>query len=172
MFGFEDFGEGVEQAGGDHLWRRQEIHHDAWIYRNSNGLTAMNIRMPSGDLTYSCKLWVQTNSQKHEEEQNGPQRGNRKLRQSIWICNECQAKSCTKTKKQNIGGVPHFYLLVPTWCVCLTFLHHFSNRHFVDVSHVTQNWKYGKACQHTRTLETMKTQVDQWEKHINYLNFL
>lgn len=41
------------------------------------------------DLTYACKLRVKTNSEKHEEEQNRPQRGHRKLGKSIWVSNEC-----------------------------------------------------------------------------------
>lgn len=64
----------------------------------------LNSKCQLKDLTYSCKLRVQANGQKHEEEQNRPQWRNRKLGQSIWISNECQAKSCTKTKKSKIRG--------------------------------------------------------------------
>lgn len=37
------------------------------------------------------------------------------------------------------GGLQKCILIVPTLCVCLTFLHHFSNWHFVNVRHVTQD---------------------------------
>lgn len=109
MFGSEEFREGILQAGGDHLWQHKERFQDAWTYRNSNGL---NFTWEWTDLTYSCKLGVQPNSQKHEEEQSGPQRGNRKLRQSVWICNECQAKSCTKTEKHYITWRPSKCFLI------------------------------------------------------------
>lgn len=32
------------------------------------------------------------------------------------------------------------------YMACLTFLHHLSHRHLVDIGHVTQYGKYGKAC--------------------------
>lgn len=35
--------------------------------------------------------------------------------------------------------------------VSLTVLHYFSNRHIVDIRHVTQDRKYGKTCEHTGT---------------------
>lgn len=32
------------------------------------------------------------------------------------------------------------------YMVCLTFLHHLSHRHSIDIGHVTQYGKYSKAC--------------------------
>lgn len=47
------------------------------------------------------------------------------------------------------------------WCFCLTFLHHLSNRHFVQLRHVTQDWKYGKSCQHAGACDA-KRKTDYW----------
>lgn len=70
------------------LWQEERWQAE-WIHHQNKGVIVIQALLPNEDLTYACKLRVKTNSEKHEEEQNGPQRGDRKLGKSIWVSNEC-----------------------------------------------------------------------------------
>lgn len=102
-------------------------------------------------LTNACELRVQTDGQEHEEEEDGPEWRDGKLGQSVWICNECQTEPCMTAKlvhqlQKNTFLFPFGWALL--W-ECLTFIHHLCNGHLVVISHVTQDWKYGKSSENT-----------------------
>lgn len=69
---------------------RQVVRTSKWQENTFNENKALKAKQQlwAEDLTYSCKLTVQANSQKHDEEQNGPEWRNGKLRKSIWIGNK------------------------------------------------------------------------------------
>lgn len=63
-----------------------------------------------------------------------------------------------------------FYSSLQIRCLCLTFFHHLSNRHLVEVSHVAQDWKYGKSCKNTGAWEKLGGEKKRlfWWFHSEY----